>query len=185
MLRHVSFCSVLIAPALLWLGGCALPQKPVVQEVRVEVPVHVTEVLPADAAARELLIYHARLRRMSPGELAVEVRVREETLPGSAVRLALALMTSHGPGELARAQALLDQLQHDARPEAAPWQSLARLLADAVAEQRRLEDQSDRATQQARDLQRKLDAANEKLEALKAIERSLGAPRSNPQEERR
>jgi hypothetical protein len=183
MLRHIFFRSALIAAPLLWLAGCA-PQKPVVQEVRVEVPVHVPEVLPTDAAARELLAYHARLKRMSAGELAVEVRVRDEAAPASATKLALALMTSHGSGELARAQALLDQVLRDTRPEAAMWQGLARLLADSLTEQRRLEDLADRATQQQRDLQRKLDAANEKLEALKAIERSLAAPR-NPQEERR
>ncbi|MDY0748445.1 hypothetical protein SNE35_28355 [Paucibacter sp. R3-3] len=184
--RHRGLIAALaLLPALL-VGGCAMPEKTIVREVRVEVPVPqpTPEVLPADAAARELLAYHARLRALPPAELAAELRPRDESTPGAATRLALALMTSHATGELVRAQALLDQVLRDPTPEAAAWKPLARLLADSLAEQRRLDDQAERQGQQLRDLQRRLDAANEKLEALKAIERSLGAPR-NPQGERR
>ena len=62
---------------------------------------------------------------------------------------------------------------------------LARLLASRYAEQRRLEEQLDKQNQQLRDVQRRLDQTNERLEALKAIERSLtsrspAAPTSAP-----
>ncbi len=164
------------------LAGCApLPPKIVVHEVRVEVPVQVEVpvVLPADAAARQLLQAHARLRRLSPAELAAEVRPRDDAslTPQASTELALALMLNHGIGELARAQSLLDQVQRDTRPDAIDWQPLARMLADTLVEPRRLEDQSDKQAQQLREIQRKLDLANEKLEALKAIERSLGTSR--------
>jgi len=177
--------SLALLPALL-VGGCALPEKTIVREVRVEVPVPqpTPEVLPADAAARELLAYHARLRALPAAELAAELRPREEPAPGAATRLALGLMSSHAPGELARAQGLLDQVLRDPQPEAAAWKPLARLLADSLTEQRRVDEQAERQGQQLRDLQRRLDAANEKLEALKAIERSLGAPRNPPGERR-
>jgi hypothetical protein len=56
-----------------------------------------------------------------------------------------------------------------------PWPPIANLLADRVAEQRRLEDQLDRMTTQRRDTQRTLQQLTEKLEALKAIERSMTA----------
>jgi cell division septum initiation protein DivIVA len=57
------------------------------------------------------------------------------------------------------------------------------------ADQRRLEDQVERQAQQMRDNQRdnqrRVDQLNEKLEALKAIERSIGSrtpPASAPGE---
>jgi len=184
--RHRELIASLALLPALFAGGCAMPEKTIVREVRVEVPVPqpTPEVLPADAAARELLAYHARLRALPAAELAAELRPRDESTPGAATRLALALMTNHATGELVRAQALLDQVMRDPQPEAVAWKPLARLLADSLAEQRRLDEQAERQSQQLRDLQRRLDAANEKLEALKAIERSLGAPR-NPQGERR
>ncbi|MET0517247.1 MAG: hypothetical protein ABW005_00295, partial [Burkholderiaceae bacterium] len=170
----------LLALATLGLGGCAqLRPAPEIREVRVEVPVQVPVLLPGDAAARQLLAYHERLRAMSPAELAQEVAPRDDAAlpPAAATQLALALMANHGAGELARAQALLDAVLRGSSPEAPDWQPLARLLAARLAEQRRLEEQIERLNQQARDAQRdnqrRLDQLNEKLEALKAIERSL------------
>jgi hypothetical protein len=51
-----------------------------------------------------------------------------------------------------------------------------------MAEQRRLEDQLEKGAAQRRDQQRTLQQLNEKLEALKAIERSMTArpPGANP-----
>jgi hypothetical protein len=65
-----------------------------------------------------------------------------------------------------------------------PWQPLARLLAGAIDEQRRLEDLLDQQAAQRRDTQRAIQQLTEKLEALKAIERSMntrstGAPRAS------
>jgi hypothetical protein len=50
---------------------------------------------------------------------------------------------------------------------------MARLLLARIAEQRRLEDAFNREAAQRRDQQRTLQQLNEKLEALKAIERSM------------
>ena len=63
----------------------------------------------------------------------------------------------------------------NAGPEAQPLHPLARLLAFRYGEQRRLEDQLEKERQQTREVQRKLDQTSERLEALKAIERSLTA----------
>ena len=101
---------------------------------------------------------------------------------------ALALSMTRTPGDLARAQGLLDQVLHNNTPEADPWRGLARLLTYRLGEQRRAEDQAEHTAQQLRDAQRdsqrKLDQLNDKLEALKAIERRLntrpGAPPSAP-----
>jgi hypothetical protein len=79
---------------------------------------------------------------------------------------------------------LLDQVLRNNSPQADPWRSLARLLAYRLGEQKRAEDAAERNAQQLReaqrDNQRKLDEANAKLEALKAIERSLNTRQSPP-----
>jgi hypothetical protein len=170
--------ATLAACAVLATGCAPLPPKTIIREIHIEVPVEVPVVQPADAAARSLLAYHERLRQLPPPELQLEVAPRDDGAlpPPAAVPLALALMTSHGSGELARAQSLLDQVMRDHR--APEWRPLAQLLADRLAEQRRLEDLLDKQNQQTREVQRRLDQSNQKLEALKAIERSLNAPRS-------
>ncbi len=131
----------------------------------------------ADAAARRLLAFSDRLRELTPAEIAREQARLSETTddPAAALELALLLGQSRGNGDLPRALALLEPL---ARPGAkAPWQSLARLLQGRLAEQRRLEEQIERQGQVLRDQQRRLEQLGSQLEALKAIERSLSAPR--------
>lgn len=169
-----------VAVALLAAGCAQQPPRTIVKEVRVEVPVQVPVVAPTDNAARIVLNANDRLRQLSPLELGQEVAPRDDAAlpPGNAVQLALALMFSHNNGETFRAQTLLDQVLRDARPEANEWRPIAQFLADRVAEQRRMEGELERTKQVRDDLQRRLDEANRKLEALKAIERSLGGPRS-------
>lgn len=136
---------------------------------------------PADMAARRLLTYHEQLRQMQAAELANEitrlnavVSVTATAAPADAVlELSLALAQQRNPGDLARAVALLEPITKSSAPELAPWQPMARLLLGRVAEQRRLEDQLARELTQRRDQQRTLQQLNEKLEALKAIERSM------------
>ncbi|MDH0866772.1 hypothetical protein [Mitsuaria sp. GD03876] len=176
--RAATLCA---AAALALLGGCAQqPPKTIVKEVRVEVPVQVPVVAPTDNAARAVLNANDRLRQLSPLELAQEVAPRDDAAlaPGAAVQLALALMFSHNNGETFRAQTLLDQVLRDTRPEANEWRPIAQFLVDRVSEQRRMEGELEKTRQARDDLQRRLDDANRKLEALKAIERSLGGPRS-------
>lgn len=153
------------------------------------VTVYVPVVDAADQAARQLLAFHERLAGLPPAALAQELtRLGDGSAsPQATMELALVLGSTRAPGDLARAQALLEALQRD--PQAEGWRGLARLLASRLAEQRRAEEQVERLAQQLRDLQRehqrRLDQLNEKLEALKAIERSLNtrpgaAPASAP-----
>ena len=136
---------------------------------------------PADVAARRFLSYHEQLRLMSATDLANEITrlngvlsVTATAAPADAVlELSLALAQQRNPGDLARAVALLEPIGKSSAPELAPWQPIARLLLGRVAEQRRLEDQLAREVAQRRDQQRTLQQLNEKLEALKAIERSM------------
>jgi hypothetical protein len=138
---------------------------------------------PADAVARRLLAYHEQLRQFSPPELAQDITRLNAMIaantsaasPSMVLELALALSVNRSPGDLARAVTLLDPLVRSTAPELAPWQPLARLLMGRLVDQRRLEDQLERQASQLRDAQRNLLQTNEKLEALKAIERSLNA----------
>ncbi len=129
----------------------------------------------ADAALRDLLAFNDRARQLTPQDLAAEMARLNDEPPGprTTLQLALLLGQTRSNGDIARALALLEPLLRSTAPEAAPWQPLARLLASRFAEQRRLEEQIERQNQQARDTQRKLDQLNDKLEALKAIERNL------------
>jgi hypothetical protein len=134
---------------------------------------------PVDIAARHLLSAQDEFTALNPSDLVKEI-IRLSAMPQTpqiAMDMALALGYTHNPGDVARAQGLLDQVQRDPSAAALPWHGLARLLAMRYADQRRAEEQVDRLNQQLRDQQRdnqrKFDQLNDKLEALKAIERSL------------
>ena len=119
-----------------------------------------------------LLAYAERVRQMQGPELSQEIsRQAESSNPVAQLQLSLALSQLRQQPELPRAQELLARVL--ANPEAAPLHPLARLLASRFLEQRRLEEQIERQAQQLRDTQRRLEQTNERLEALKAIERSL------------
>lgn len=121
------------------------------------------------------LLYADRLRTMGPGELAAEQALIGE--PGTSaerqMQLALVLSQTHVPVDTARALGLLQRLSASNAPEAVELRPLARLLAGRLHEARRLEDQTDRLAQQLREAQRRIDVLNDRLEAMRAIERSL------------
>lgn len=130
---------------------------------------------PSDLATRQALAASDRARALPPADLAREQsRLGDGTSgPQATLELAMVLAQSHVPADTLRAIALLETLGKSGAPEAAPWQPVARLLASRLAEQRRLEETIERQNQQLRDQQRRLDQLNDKLEALKAIERNL------------
>jgi hypothetical protein len=135
----------------------------------------------ADAATRRILAYQEQLRPLAGAELAAEIGRLNNQLPANqgagwpatALELALALAQSRNPGDLARAISLVDPVVRSVAPDFQPWQPIARLISARLTEQRRLEEQIERQTQQLRESQRNVQQLNEKLEALKAIERSL------------
>lgn len=133
----------------------------------------------ADTATRHVLSYFERLRNMTPLELNQELARLNQAPGGPATTLetALALAHSRPSSDLPRALSLLDSLLRINTPELMPWQPIARFLTVRLAEQRKLEEQIERLNAQLKDAQRegqrKIDQLNEKLEALKAIERSL------------
>jgi hypothetical protein len=138
----------------------------------------VAPVVPATPLATEVILrmlaYADRARRMQPAELSQEVtRLGDVVRPTEQVQLALVLSQLHQLPELIRAQELLARVLANTGSEAQTLQPLVGLLASRFGEQRRVEDQLEKQTQQTREVQRRLDQTNERLEALKAIERSL------------
>ena len=132
---------------------------------------------PAPDAVARMLTYAERVRQMQPPELNQEAArlaaPGDAAAPGNQLQLSLVLSQLRQLPELIRAQELLARVLANAGPDAQTLHSLARLLAFRYGEQRRLEEQLEKERQQTRDVQRRLDQTNERLEALKAIERSL------------
>jgi hypothetical protein len=122
--------------------------------------------------------YAERVRSLAPNDLAQEVQRLGDTpySPLRATQLALALAQSRTPPNTARAQSLLQRVQADPTSEAAGLQPFARLIAAQLTEQRRADEQAERQAQQLRDAQKRIDQLNDRLEAVRAIERSLPGP---------
>ena len=126
----------------------------------------------ASGMTLRMLAYAERVRVMPPADLTQEAaRLGDAVSPEAQIQLSLVLSQLRQLPELIRAQELLARVLGNADAQA--LHPLARLLASRYAEQRRLEEQLDKQNQQLRDVQRRLDQTNERLEALKAIERSL------------
>lgn len=129
---------------------------------------------PASEGPLQALAYADRVRTLSAAELGQEVaRLNHPVVPVDQLQLALVLSQLRQTPELIRAQELLTRLLANTDAQAQALHPLARLLAARYGEQRRLEDLLDKQTQQTRDAQRRLEQTHERLEALKAIERSL------------
>ncbi|HSV81272.1 MAG TPA: hypothetical protein VLK85_18910 [Ramlibacter sp.] len=142
----------------------------------------VAALLPREQPPSEAVLGYAdRIRPLAPADLAQEISRLGETpySPVRALQLALALGQSRTAPNVTRAQALLQRVLAQPDGEAPVLHPLARLLSTQLAEQRRGEEQAERQGQQLRDAQRRIDQLNERLEALRAIERSLpSSPRN-------
>lgn len=135
-------------------------------------------------ATVSLLRYADRVRALTPAELTLEIASLGEpgNQPARLLQLAIALMQANQPVETARALGLAQRAAASTAPDAAPYRPLARLIANRLLEQRKLEEVVERQSQQLREQQRRIDQLNERLEAMRAIERSLNnrAPATAP-----
>ena len=144
------------------------PTKPMPAPVSVPAPE------PPQDTLSPMLAYADQVRAMQGSELAQEIaRLNDASAPDDQLRLAIALIQTRQLYDLVRAQELLQRVLANTSNGARNLHALARLLAARFTELRRVEDQLDRQNLQLRDLQRRLDQTNDKLEALKEIERSL------------
>ena len=170
MMTRISVAAM--AASALLLSACATQparQTPVL----VQTPPRVVVV--ADPQLTDLLAYQSALRLMTPSELAKAQAdlAKAEHAPQNTIRRAMLHAAVRGTGDLARAQALLEPLLTATGKDAQLLAPLAQLLSSQYAELRRQEDSIDKLNAQLRDAQRRIDLLNEKLEALKNIERSL------------
>jgi len=129
-----------------------------------------------------MLAYADKVRPLSPPELAAELGRLGDLVetPITQTQMALVLAQTRNPADLARALGLLQRVISNPSAEALPLQPLARTLAARFTEQRRVEDDRDRQAQQLKDSQRRIDQLNDRLEAVRAIERSFARPNSTP-----
>jgi len=155
--------------------SAAVPHRPNLQvpTERTETPLNTTALMLACAD---------RVRSLTALELAAEITRMGD--PGDSapaqMQLAMALAATRVPADLARALGLLQRVIASQSSDAAPIQPLARMLVSRYLEQRRVEDDRDRQVQQLREAQRRIDQLNDRLEALRAIERSVARPNSHP-----
>lgn len=163
-----------ISPLLLslLLAACATPAP--------EAPTTTVKLVTTVGGMDDLLAYHQSLRRLSPQELGRELQVLNARHGGAmlAMQKAMVLGLTRDANDLARAQVQLGTVLSATDSDAAALKPLAQLLVSNYTEMRRLSEGADKAGQQARDSQRRLDQLSEKLEALKNIERTLpGQPK--------
>ena len=169
---------------LVSLAACSALGPPAPPQV-IAVPIIVAEpptpspVPITDATGRELAQWQKELRTTAPEALAaMATQLVGSTAVGDTVHLVLVLLHTRNPADTTRALALLDSLSAAATTTATAWSTWLPLLVARATEQKRLEDQLARQSQQLRDGQRRIDQLSEQLEALKAIERQL-SPRNN------
>jgi hypothetical protein len=155
--------------SLTLLGACTTPPA--------EPPTTTIKLIHSPSNVDELLVYGIQVRKMSPAELGRELQRANAnpTGPANVVRRAMLLAASRDPIDLARAEALLWNVMADNSVEADKLKPLVQLLVGHYSDLRRVADNAEKSAGQARDAQRKVDLLNEKLEALKNIERSLPA----------
>jgi hypothetical protein len=125
----------------------------------------------------ELLSYQHNVRQMPPSEQAKALANLNRQPVSARVQMQKAMLYASmgGSGDLVRAQGQLDQLLTSIKPDAERLKPLAMLLNATYADRRRQDENAERLTQQLRDEQRRTDQLNDKLEALKDIERTLQA----------
>lgn len=125
-----------------------------------------------------MLVYADKLRTLPASEIAAEInRIGDPgDSPSTQMQLALALAQTRAPADLAKALTLMQRVGSNQTQDAQPLQPLARTLASRYQEQRRVEDDRDRQGQQVRDAQKRIEQLSDRLEALRAIERSVSRP---------
>lgn len=154
----------------------AVVEPPAPPEPEVNEPVQKPKKILVVDPAVLVLAQADRTLRMSPQDLTREIaRLTEvdEAAVENPLLLAVALAQTRQPVDTARALGLVQRVLGNTTPAAQSLHALARLLESRLLQQRRLEDQVERQNQQLREAQRRNEQLNERLEAVRAIERSL------------
>ncbi|BCL75946.1 hypothetical protein JHS3_16820 [Jeongeupia sp. HS-3] len=167
-----------LLPLLLLLGACVSPPAAPPQPVA-SAPAKAAPVASAPAAViapdwAGLFAYAASLHARPAAELNRDIaRLASEPGEIALIQRAMAYAQLRGNGDLGRAIGLLDTAQRLTGPRAEALRPLAQWLSAQYAEQRRLDGEADKLSQQLKDAQRRANDLNDKLNALKAIEHGL------------
>ncbi|RYX89011.1 MAG: hypothetical protein EOO28_34400 [Comamonadaceae bacterium] len=178
------FKTAVVAVGVVLAAGCAAP-PPVREIVMVQVPVTPPPAEPAAViapapppASKAVLDYAEQLASLPATDLPREIGRLNEAgdSPVRNLQLAMALVMTGLPSDLVRAQSLASRVAENPASDTS-LRPLARILAAQYWSQRRAEELIDRQAQQIRDTQRRVDQLSDRLEAMRAIERSLPARR--------
>ena len=164
---NIKLLSPLLAMAL--VACVATPPAPV--------PVAEPTVATARSLSDSLLAYQRSLDNASQADLNKELAALGHAPSGAEteVRKAIVLGAMRDGARLARARTILASVLLMDDPDALALRPLVEWMISNNTELRRLGLQSDRQAQQLKDLQRRFDQLNEKLEAMKRIESSQPA----------
>lgn len=198
--RAASFLRLLASSlaAAAFTVACAAPEPVPEPEPPEEEPVVLSEpapqpepAQPAQAAASEpaaeppvkaMLAYADLVRTMAVPAAALELSRLSGQAPTAAnlFQMALVLLQMRGPGDVGRATQLLQRVQSEDSREARALHPLARLVAAQLADQRKAEELAERNAQQLRDAQRRAEQLQDRLDALRAIERARPSRPATP-----
>lgn len=124
-----------------------------------------------------MLAYHRALDNASQAELSKELAALNHAPAGAEteVRKAIVLSAMRDGARLVRARTILAGVLLMDDPDALALRPLVEWMISNNTELRRLALLGDKQAQQLKDLQRRFDQSNEKLEAMKRIESSQPA----------
>jgi len=191
LFQTVFFRSSVFAIVAVLAAGCAAPRPPAEAQVPAPpriVPVEVEPNAPAaqlvpppagsPAPVAMMLAYADKVRPLGGNDIGAEIARLGDPgdSPTAQMQLALVLAQTRVPADLARALGLLQRVGNNPSPEAQALHPLARALAARYLEQRRVEEERDRQAAQLKEAQRRIDQLNDRMEALRAIERSFSRP---------
>jgi len=173
-------CAALLCACATPLPPPPPPPPPVCPPAVAAIPV----VVP-DPQLTALLAYQVRIRQQSPPDLSKSLQELNAQANSGTVALerAMVLAAFHNNGDLGRAQALAEGVLQSNEDDDQRLKPLAQSMAGTYADARKQDETIDRLNQQLRDGQRRSDQLNDKLEALKNIERTLSgrpAPAAPP-----
>jgi len=199
--RSSTLSGAVAMPLVLLLAACTTQPKPPAEADALPPPPAAPRVVPVEAEPKApatqpaslftlitqgpvaaMLAYADKVRPLGGAELNAEITRAGDPgdSPPAQMQLALLLAQTRVPADLVRALGLLQRVMSNPSPEAQPLQPLARALAARYVEQRRVEDDRDKQVQQLRESQRRIDQLNDRIEALRAIERSFARPNNAP-----
>ena len=199
--RSSTLSGAVAMPFVLLLAACATQPKPPAEADALPPPPAAPRVVPVEAEPQApatqpaslftlmtqgpvaaMLAYADKVRPLGGTELSAEITRAGDPgdSPTAQMQLALLLAQTRVPADLVRALGLMQRVIANPSSDAQPLQPLARALAARYVEQRRVEDDRDKQVQQLRESQRRIDQLNDRIEALRAIERSFARPNNAP-----